>query len=571
MDALTYEQLILLENLTYMPWDKNAGMEDITDFEGKTVGELIDRIDFDNVPASHEEYAHMTKDEWQQIIGAIEQDPVLMNMEIRNVHQETVGTRSREGTAVLFRNPETQENVIAFRGSTKTEWADNFAIGGNQQTADGISSPAQERAKEWYESLFGENGNGLLSSDDYITVIGHSKGGNKAKYVTILDAAEGAPRAIDRCISMDGQGFSDEFMETYAYEVGVAHDKIVNLNAESDFANALLNQVGRDYYFKAANIGSGGFVENHCPNAYLHFDENGSYSMIPGERDPMMKEFDLFLNSYLRSMSETNRNEALALVGEIVQGARTGELGKSEIISLLTSNENVDHVAYLLAYAREYQKRYPDVFFSIADVLLGDITDENKKGLIFTKALLLDSPLLDEFLKYEGARGAVFGRSMLNIKEIFRDCGIDLTDEQCRRLYILLIRTGEKMDEIEINEFRNDKTPYFVDDYQKNESNKSTASTNGGSDRAFSVTPDKLQTVASMIGQQSTQLITYGSRAESVAHSLRGELASVKSAVLAICEQITQQAQCCKSMDSALQQIGSSYLSSENTILGRRA
>lgn len=156
MDTLSYEQLVLLENLTYMPHERDAGMRDITFFEGHTVGDLISTIDFDNVPASNDEYVHTTKEEWKQIIEAIEQDPVLMNMEIRNVHQETVGTRSREGTAVLFRNPETQENVIAFRGSTETEWKDNFAGGGTQWTHDLVSTHSQERARrmnsdtEWH-------------------------------------------------------------------------------------------------------------------------------------------------------------------------------------------------------------------------------------------------------------------------------------------------------------------------------------------------------------------------------------------------------------------------------------
>lgn len=41
----------------------------------------------------------------------------------------------------------------------------------------------------------------VLESYDSITVTGHSKGGNKAQYVTVLSDK------VDRCISMDGQGF----------------------------------------------------------------------------------------------------------------------------------------------------------------------------------------------------------------------------------------------------------------------------------------------------------------------------------------------------------------------------
>ena len=48
---------------------------------------------------------------------------------------------------------------------------------------------------------------------DSITVAGHSKGGNKAQYVTVLSDK------VDRCISMDGQGFSQEFIDKYYAEI----------------------------------------------------------------------------------------------------------------------------------------------------------------------------------------------------------------------------------------------------------------------------------------------------------------------------------------------------------------
>ena len=57
---------------------------------------------------------------------------------------------------------------------------------------------------------------------------GHSKGGNKAKYITLMDDT------VDHCVSFDGQGFSDEFMETYSDEIAARQHKIENHNVDYD-------------------------------------------------------------------------------------------------------------------------------------------------------------------------------------------------------------------------------------------------------------------------------------------------------------------------------------------------
>lgn len=58
----------------------------------------------------------------------------------------------------------------------------------------------QERAAEYINNLPLKYGNDL-------TVSGHSKGGNKAQYVTIVTDR------VERCLSQDGQGFSPEFLK----------------------------------------------------------------------------------------------------------------------------------------------------------------------------------------------------------------------------------------------------------------------------------------------------------------------------------------------------------------------
>lgn len=79
--------------------------------------------------------------------------------------------------------------------------------------------------------------------DSYVTVTGHSKGGNKAKYITVLDSS------VDRCVSFDGQGFSDEFMTEYQEQISQNQNKIENHNVDYDYVNLLLNDVGNKTYY----------------------------------------------------------------------------------------------------------------------------------------------------------------------------------------------------------------------------------------------------------------------------------------------------------------------------------
>lgn len=75
---------------------------------------------------------------------------------------------------------------------------------------------------------------------DNITVSGHSKGGNKAQYVTILSSK------IKKCVSVNGQGFSNSFLESYREEINKNQSKIVCINAEYDYVSCLFNTISEE-------------------------------------------------------------------------------------------------------------------------------------------------------------------------------------------------------------------------------------------------------------------------------------------------------------------------------------
>jgi len=265
-DELSVEQAMLLENLMYLP----EGY-DIVGKESKyeTVGMWINDIISEPETMLPLETTGQPEAEWNDILNAVKNDETLMNLRIVETHVDNSENGGGGGVSALFVNPETNEAIVAFRGTASDEWKDNFVGGGPTDQPDGVSTAQQANALEWYQGLD-------LEGYSQRTVVGHSKGGNKAKYVTVMDDS------VDRCIAMDGQGFSDEFIETYSEQILSNQHKISNHNCSDDYVNILLNDIGEKTYYEPQNIGDGtGFskiLEAHCPNQYFKFGEDGSFA-----------------------------------------------------------------------------------------------------------------------------------------------------------------------------------------------------------------------------------------------------------------------------------------------------
>lgn len=349
---LSTEQVLLLENLMYMG-NKSPFTEVSTAFD--SVGDWINSIDVSRLSEYTENDSFITAEDWGNIITAVKNDSTLMNMSIAATHSE-----AGVGGSAVFINKESGEAVVAFRGTGSHEWKDNFIGGGPTGASDGVSTPQQESALDWYQKVYDECG-----LDSYsVTVTGHSKGGNKAKYIAIMD------NTVDRCISYDGQGFSDEFMEKYADKIAERQNCISNHNVDHDYVNFLLNDVGDTTFYKGYGLGEGGFLENHCPNTFLNFDENGGFTLdvAPGGQAAEIKALNEFLNSYLRSLPSDKRAKALELVGTMVEGGFNGQ-GIDFYKQLLLDDENQEIVSYLAAYFVQYEREHPEMAESIKSVL----------------------------------------------------------------------------------------------------------------------------------------------------------------------------------------------------------
>ncbi|WP_051569084.1 Mbeg1-like protein [Alkaliphilus transvaalensis] len=256
MSNLTDDQLILLDNLIYLNTMEEYDQEPISEF----VNELLyeDGLSLSEDPDNPGHYpAEMTKEEWIQILKAIEQDSRLMNLTIT----EAV-TREKGMRAATFIEADTNMATVVFRGTGNDfEWNDN-AVGG--YSAD---TEQQEEALDYLKSVVAdENGNKIY---DFVNVSGHSKGGNKTQYVTVL-----AGHLVDYALSVDGQGYSKEFIAQYGDLILANRHKIVSISAGRDFVNCLLEPIaGTIIYVDTEKQDN--FLRYHAPYVVLGFDEEG--------------------------------------------------------------------------------------------------------------------------------------------------------------------------------------------------------------------------------------------------------------------------------------------------------
>lgn len=212
---------------------------------------------------------------------------------------------------------------------------------------DQVSTRQQILALKWYQTLDLDSW--------FVTVAGHSKGGNKAKYIAILDDT------VDRCLSFDGQGFSDEFMDWYGVRIKIRQKVVENHNVEYDYVNFLLNEVGKTVWYRGRDYGRGGFLKNHCPIAFFTFDKDGSCIMRKSDEGQVraLRSLDQFVTDYLRSLSKRQKYDVLDLLGTLAQKYAQGAPKEVFLVSLL-DEKNRDAAGNLAEYTVIYEKMHPE-------------------------------------------------------------------------------------------------------------------------------------------------------------------------------------------------------------------
>ncbi|MGM9603399.1 MAG: Mbeg1-like protein [Faecousia sp.] len=364
----TDTDLMMLEQLTYVSGDACKLAEvTATQVPGETVGDRLSVFTEDALQKLEESGAE--GQQWAAIIRYIQGNEDMCRLVQGEQFKDENGTTL--ATAYYYGPPKSGDSIVTFHGtSTAEHWYDNATGLGTSDTE------AQKKALEYINSLPYDN----------ITVVGHSKGGNLSQYVTITCDK------VNRCVSMDGQGFSQEFIDKYWAEINLKGDKITNYSLSTDFVHILLYPIpnSKQDYCTGDRVDS--VVENHYSNSFFQYEttyvdgkpvtvfkmEDGQpviyNNQLENEMMAYLHEFTCFV---LATMPADERVEMGDYVGNILKLAMTGTPvdGYTNVVDYLMSDEEKlsKFIAYLIKYLETYNLSEEDLRSLMSMLGLNDI------------------------------------------------------------------------------------------------------------------------------------------------------------------------------------------------------
>lgn len=250
------------------------------------------------------------------------------------------------------------EAIVAFKGTSGgREWKDNVEGLGVSDTE------CQQEALDYIESL----------PYDHITVTGHSKGGNKAMYVAITSDK------VDRCVSFDGQGFSQEFIDKYWAEIQERGGKISNYSLDSDFVHCLLFPVPNSSQIYCNGYGVSKTGEQHALNSIFkaeytyetRLDENGN-PMLDKHGNPIMR--DKYVTLVL--------DDGGLPVIEDVQVEAPGIVMLHEFTAFIMNNADVQDQKIIIEYVSGLAEMAFDDSVSVEDLMNAALSDPDAMATV---------------------------------------------------------------------------------------------------------------------------------------------------------------------------------------------
>jgi len=290
-------------------------------------------------------------DKAEAIINAILEDETLSNLKVLDCTRKTP---YEEGPIIAcFLDERNKTAIFAFRGTNGKEWMDN---------AEGFlleSSRMQIHALKYVEDTIAKYG--LVEKGYAIDVTGHSKGGNKAQYVTIK-----CPD-IRECYSYDGQGFSPIFLKENKEAIQKNQHKITTIAAHQDYVHSLAHDIaGKSKWYQTnehpdQKISSAkGVLVNialkikgikiafaHSAGAIFHFD-NGQFQL---NTETKRAEFSDKLHQMTLDLFNCSKEDQtmyfMSMMG-VLQALKTNE--PIHLSSMLSYDEIKGGVRKLVSY-----------------------------------------------------------------------------------------------------------------------------------------------------------------------------------------------------------------------------
>ena len=364
---LSEKQLLLLDEFMYSdiaPKTQNGSTlaeatERYVDGSGKVSVELIQQ-DIDNGTLHLSGDLNKNAAAMADVMQQIRDDSYLSGL------KKTASSKEYEGSirAACFVDEATGEATVAFRGTggSYRQWNNNFEGYGD------ISQQSQRDAAEFINGLPYNN----------ITVTGHSNGGNQAMYVTVVCSDK-----VGRCVSYEGQGFSDEFCLRYMNEIAQNKGKITNISGDTDFVNTLLNNIAGDTIylktkgepiFKSFTHGGHGLLEeenNFTKDGHINPD-----AIVPQSADAQKLHQVIVTLAHLSNVPGAGAvlERLMDLLGSLV-GLYMSESSKTKpgidlttVINLLNAliDQTISKVEYYIGGA----------YYNIAKEVVKDIWDK---------------------------------------------------------------------------------------------------------------------------------------------------------------------------------------------------
>ena len=320
MTKLTNTELALLEQLTYLN-DKvgdKAGIK-LERKRGFTIGRFLEQFDEkalkrlenatkekDGKTVEYKDGVYVSGKEWAQIIRALKKSRMkdFVISDIKEKKTNWYDEKEMKEYVMCFTEKGIKDHAyVSFRGTCgDDEWEDNMK---GLNMAD---TPLEIEAYNYVNSLPYKK----------VTLTGHSKGGNKAMYVAIRSDK------VIRCVALDAQGFSKEFVDAHGSLILKNGGKITNYAIDADFVHLLLFQLETANLKYAAQNGVDSTPELHSPNTFFTFDENGNPIMILKNEDEAIKLAHNFTIFLANNASADDKQQIVDLLGSLVPRLMNG-------------------------------------------------------------------------------------------------------------------------------------------------------------------------------------------------------------------------------------------------------
>lgn len=304
MSEYSEKQLLMLSNFVYLPCSLNAG----------SISEIINMYRDENGVFTEQSVAMAGAG------GGLKASDIKILFEemdkessINPSFGKLSAVRKLNGgyvKAICYADEKNENAVVAFRGTggSTNAWVDNFE-GGYEE-----DSSMQKLAADFVRNEC------AIYSD--ITVTGHSKGGNMSQYVTVMCAQQ-----VSRCVSFDGQGFNQTFIDKNKSRIDIASPKIKSISAYNDYVNILLTCIAGSVVY-AENDNS--IANAHSSFSLLErnsFDMNGN--LISDKKQSLvMKTLDKLTDMLVQKIDKYDNSQKSMLsyiTGKTIATALTSE------------------------------------------------------------------------------------------------------------------------------------------------------------------------------------------------------------------------------------------------------